>query len=678
MTTTNPLLTDWNTPFELPPFSSLRTEHFLPAAEILMAEHNREIDAIAADPAAPDFANTLLAFQRSGKRLNRLELLFDNLTLSATSPELQAVELELCPRIAAHYSTIHLNADLFRRVDAVHGARHTLGLDPESLRLVARIHTDFVLAGARLAPETRARYGAIVEELAALMARFSQNVLADEAGYVLQLNDTDDLAGLPDFLREATRAAAVERNLDGHVVTLSRSLVSPFLTFSARRDLRQQAYEAWLSRGEHDGAHDNRPLIRQILVLRQEQARLHGHASYADYVLTDTMARTPQAVDALLQRVWTAAKRRAAAEEAKLRELAAALGEPTDLQPWDWRYLAEKLRVRDYALDDAELKPYFALDAVRTALFDTARRLFGVEMVERRDLPTYHPDARAYEVLRQGKRIGIFLADDFARPTKQGGAWMSELRLQSSFDGEVIPIVLNNNNFNRGEPTLLSFDDVRTMFHEFGHGLHGLLSNVRYPRLAGANVLSDFVELPSQIFENWAMTRDVLQRHMRHTVTGEPLPDRLIERIRAALHFNQGFENVEYVACALVDQAIHQADPADLDPAAFEVAQLTRIGMPATIRMRHRLPHFGHLFSSDHYSARYYVYLWAAVLEADGFEAFVETGNVFDSATAERLYRHIYSVGDSVEPGATYRAFRGRDPAIEALLRARGLAGAAA
>ena len=673
MTAMNPLLTDWTTPYELPPFGAIRAEHFLPAAAVLMNEHQREIAAIAADTAPPDFGNTLLAFERSGKRLQRLELLFDNLTLSATSPELQAVELELSPRLAAHRSAIHLNADLFRRIDAIFVTRHALGLDPESLRLVERIHTDFILAGARLAPEARARHGAIVEELAALMARFAQNVLADEAGYVLRLTGEDDLAGLPDFLRDATRAAAAERGLDGHVVTLSRSLVAPFLTFSARRDLREQAYAAWLSRGEHAGDHDNRPLIRTILALRREQAQLHGHVSYADYVLTDTMAGTPQAVDALLQRVWTAARRRAATEEEKLRELAASVGEPTDLQPWDWRYLAEKLRVRDHALDDAELKPYFALDAVRVALFDTARRLFDVEMVERSDLPSYHPDVRGYEVFRKGKRIGLFLADDFARPTKQGGAWMSELRLQSGFDGEVIPIVLNNNNFNRGDPTLLSFDDVRTMFHEFGHGLHGLLSNVRYPRLAGANVLSDFVELPSQIFENWALTRDVLQQHMRHTVTGEPLPDRLIERIRAALHFNQGFENVEYLACALVDQAIHQADPATLDPAEFEAAQLAEIGMPATIRMRHRLPHFGHLFSGDGYSARYYVYLWAAVLEADGFAAFAETGNVFDPATAERLYRHIFSVGDSVEPGETYRAFRGRDPAIGALLEARGL-----
>lgn len=674
MSSPNPLLTDWNTPFNLPPFSEIRTEHFVSAAAAAMAAHREEVAAIGAVSPAPTFGNTILAFERSGKPLQRLELLFENLTLSATSPELQAVELELSPKLAAHHSAIYLDAALFARIDAVFNQRHALGLDAESLRLVERIHLDFVLAGAKLPAEARARYAAIVEELAQLTAHFSQNVLADEANFVLPLEAPEDLAGLPEFLVEAARGAAAQRGLPGHVITLSRSLVAPFLTFSARRDLRKIAYEAWLSRGEHDGATDNRPLIRRILALRQEQARLHGYANYAEYVLTDTMAGTPAAALDLLQRVWAPAKQRAAEEERALRAMAAELGEPTDIQPWDWRYLAEKVRAAQYDLDDAETKPYFALENVRQALFDTAHKLFDVTMVERHDLPTYHADVRTYEVHRAGRLIGIFLADDFARPTKQGGAWMSQLQLQSKLDGETIPLVLNNNNFNRGNPTLLSFDDVRTMFHEFGHGLHGLLSNVTYGRLACTNVLADFVELPSQIMENWAMTREVLTAHARHVETEKPIPDELIRRIHAAINFNKGFETVEYLGSALVDLALHQvADPSQLDPTAFEAAELARLGMPAAIRMRHRLPHFGHLFSGDHYSARYYVYMWAEVLDADGFEAFVETGDVFDSATAERLYRHVYSVGNSVEPRATYRAFRGRDPVVEPLLKARGL-----
>jgi peptidyl-dipeptidase Dcp len=674
MHATNPLLLYWHTPHGLPPFEQIRTEHFLPAAEIAMEEHRAQIDDITNNSAAADFSNTILALERSGARLQRLQLLFDNLAVSATSAEVQAVELVLNPKLAAHNSAIFLNSTLFQRVDAVHAVRQTLGLDAESLRLVERIQLDFVLAGARLPSESRARYGQIVEELAILFARFAQNVLADEANFTLTLQGEPDLAGLPDFLREAARDAAAQRGLEGHIITLSRSLVSPFLTFSSRRDLRQIAYEAWLSRGEHAGAHDNRPLIQRILTLRQEQARLHGYASFADFALTDTMAKTPAAVYALLHRVWEPAKRRAAAEEASLREMAQQLGEPTEIQPWDWRYLAEKVRGARYALEDAEIKPYFALDAMRAALFDCAHGLFGVEMLERSDLPKYHPDVRTYEVHRAGRLIGIFGADDFSRPSKQGGAWMSYFRSQSRLDDEVIPLVMNNNNFNHGTPTLLSFDDVRTLFHEFGHGLHGLLSNVTYRRLSGTNVLQDFVELPSQIFENWAMTAEVLQKHARHVDTGEPIPSALIERILAAINFNKGFDTVEYLSSALVDLALHQvADVSGLDPVAFEAKELSRIGMPHAIRMRHRLTHFSHLFAGDAYSARYYVYLWAEVLDADGFDAFLEAGSLFDAATAERLYRNIYSVGNSVDPGAAYRAFRGRDATAEPLLRARGL-----
>ncbi len=670
----NPLLQDWTGAYGLPPFADVCPDHFLPACELAMAEHRAEIDAMVGFDEPPDFANTILALERGGRRLRRIQLLFENLALAETSPKLEQIELLLSPRFAAHRSAIYLNSGLFARVAAVHRDRHDRRLSAEQIRLVERIFLDFVRAGAQLDAAGRQRYAEIVEELAALTTRFSQNVMADESGFQLPLNSEADLAGLPDFVRAAARQAAMQRGMTGHVVTLSRSLVVPFLTFSRRRDLRRVAYEAWLSRGEHPGAHDNREIAVRILSLRQEQARLHGCANYAEFVLADTMAKSPAAVYDLLHRVWAPAKQRAADEEADLRDMARTLGEPVDIEPWDWRYLAEKVRVARHDLDEAQLKPYFALDAMRQAMFDCAARLFGVGMVEVHGLTLYHPDVRAWEVHRDGHLIGIFLADDFARTSKRGGAWMSELRAQSRMDGEVIPIVINVNNFSRGEPTMLGFDDVRTLFHEFGHGLHGLLSNASYERLSGTNVLSDFVELPSQIMENWALEPEVLRRHARHVATGESIPQSLVERIRASEYFNKGFDTVEYLASALIDLALHEVgNPETLDLGVFEAEGLERLDMPPAIRMRHRLPHFGHIFGGDGYSARYYVYLWAEVLDADGFEAFKEAGDLFDRDVAGRLHRHVFSTGNTVEPGATYRAFRGRDPRVEPMLKARGL-----
>ncbi|MGH6624315.1 MAG: M3 family metallopeptidase, partial [Burkholderiaceae bacterium] len=451
-----------------------------------------------------------------------------------------------------------------------------------------------------------------------------------------------------------------------------------FLTYSDRRDLREQAFKAWLSRGEHAGEHDNRPVAREILALRFEQAQLMGYASFADYALVDRMAGTPQAVAKLLSDVWRPARERAAAERDALAGLAASRGESMTIEPWDWRYYAEKVRQVRYAVDDALVKPYFPLERIVEAAFDCAQRLFGIRFVARPDLAAYHTDVRVYEVRgRDDDVVGVFLHDNFARPSKRGGAWMSAYRMQSKVAGDVVPIIVNNNNFSKGapgEPTLLSLDDARTLFHEFGHGLHGLLSQVTYERLSGTRVLRDFVELPSQIFENWLMEPAVLKRHARHVVTGEPIPDDLIERLQASRRFNQGFETVEYAACALVDMALHaQPSPDGIDITAFEREELARIGMPREIVMRHRLPHFLHLFASSSYAAGYYVYLWAEVLDADGYDAFVEAGDPFDPAVAERLLRHIYSVGDTVEPRATYRAFRGRDAAVQPMLAKRGL-----
>jgi peptidyl-dipeptidase Dcp len=684
MTPKNPLLLEWATPYGLPPFEAVRAEHFAPAFDTALAQHQDEIRTIAEQTDAPSFDNTVAAFDASGRLLTRIGQLFHNLCSSETSPELQAVERTMAPRLAAHHSAIYLNETLFARIDALNAKRDTLGLAPEARRLLERVHLDFVLAGARLAGTARQRFAAIVERLAQLQTAYSQNVLHDESNWALWLDGERDLAGLPPFLRAAAREAAQQHGrTDAWAITLSRSLVVPFLTFSDRRDLREQAFKAWMSRGEHEGEHDNRPTAREILALRQEQARLMGYPTYADYALVDRMARTPAAVARLLEQVWTPAKKRAVEERDALLAMAASRGEPATIEPWDWRFYAEKVRQARYAVDDAAVKPYFALERVVEAAFDCAYRLFGLTFRLRPEIAAYHPDVKVYEVRgRDDRVVGVFLHDNFARPTKRGGAWMSSYRLQSRIAGDVLPIIVNNNNFAKGvpgEPTLLSLDDALTLFHEFGHGLHGLLSQVTFESLSGTQVLRDFVELPSQIFENWLLEPEVLKKHARHIETGQPMPDELIARLEQARRFNQGFETVEYTACALVDMALHARDnTAGVDIAAFERDELARIGMPREIVMRHRLPHFLHLFASSGYAAGYYVYMWAEVLDADGYDAFLEAGNPFDPALAERLRRYVYSAGNTLEPGSAFRAFRGRDPRVEPMLTKRGLTGATA
>jgi peptidyl-dipeptidase Dcp len=681
---TNPLLEDWQTPYGLPPFEAVLPSHFAPAFERAFDEHRAEIERIASSDEAPGFDNTVAALDRSGALFTRVALLFFNLASSETSPDLQAVEREIAPRMAAHESAIYLHEGLFKRLAEVHAKRDELGLQPEQLRLVERLHLDFVREGALLSPPDKQRYAQLMQSLATLTTSFGQNVLADESAFRLELHSEADLAGLPDFVRAAAREAAAARGVQAEgVITLSRSLIVPFLTFSERRDLREQAWRAWTTRGEHDGAHDNRPVAREILALRSEQARLHGHASYADYALADTMAGTQAAVQRLLTQVWGPANARAATEREALKGLMLSRGETHALEAWDWRFLAEKVRQARYDLDEANVKPYFPLDRMVDAVFDCAGRLFGLRFVPKPEVRAYHPDVKVYEVRAADDAVvGVFLQDNFARPTKRSGAWMSSYRKQShrsgaGAPGRVLPIVVNNNNFAKGapgEPTLLSFDDARTLFHEFGHGLHGLLSNVAFERLSGTSVLRDFVELPSQIFEHWLEQPDVLQRHARHYQTGEPIPQELVARLLRARRFNQGYETVRYAASALVDLAAHaRTDGAPEDVCAFEQAELERIGAPPEIGLNHRLVHFQHLFSGSSYAAGYYVYLWAEVLDADGFDAFVEAGDPFDPAIAERLKRFIYASGDSIAPAAAFRAFRGREPTVDAMLRQRGL-----
>ncbi|MGE0260684.1 MAG: M3 family metallopeptidase [Alphaproteobacteria bacterium] len=673
----NPLLQSWDTPFGLPPFDRIRPEHFPPAFDRAISEHTAEIAAIAALPEPPDFANTIEALERSGRLLTRIGRTFDNLTSSATDGALDAIDRDYAPRLAAHHARIMLDPALFARIDALYRARATLGLEPDQHRLLERHHLRFVRAGALLDPAQKARMAAITERLAMLHTLFGQNVLHDEDEWHLVLDEAD-LEGLPEFAREAAAAAADARGLAGkYVITLARASVEPFLTFSARRDLRRIACEAWAARGGDLGTQDNRPLIRDIMELRAEQARLLGYRTYADYRLADSMAQTPEAARALLEQVWEPARRRACAEHAALTEAALADGLNEPVAKWDWRYYAEKVRQRDYALDEAELKPFFVLDNMVRAAFDTAGRLFGIGFVERRDCKLYHPDVRAWEVRDNatGRALGLFLHDNFARPGKRSGAWMSSYRVQEMLDGEVLPIVVNNNNFSKGEPTLLSFDDARTLLHEFGHGLHGLLSRVRYPSQSGTAVRRDFVEFPSQVFEHWLDVPENLRRYARHYRTGEPLPEALLERLLAARNFNQGFATVEYTSCALLDLDLHaRPDPAGLDVEELEKDFLAQIEMPAAIGLRHRPAHFQHLFAGSGYAAGYYAYMWAEVLDADGFAAFTETADPFDPKLAARL-RAIYSAGDTEDPMTLYRAFRGRDPAIEALLKQRGLAG---
>jgi peptidyl-dipeptidase Dcp len=674
----NPLTAAWSGPFGLPDFAAVAPERFGPAFDEALKAHKAEIAAIAGNPDAPSFDNTVAALERAGRLLDRVSALFWVLAGADTSDAIEAVERDVSPLLARHSNELYLNAALFGRIDSLWQRRDSLGLNAEQARALERHHTRFVRAGAALGKEAQQRLAALTERLASLGTTFGQNVLADEKAYALILEE-GDLDGLPDFARAAARAAAEERGQPGkYAVTLARSSIETFLQFSARRDLREKAFNAWIGRGEQGGPTDNRAVVAEIVRLRAERAALMGYASFADYRLDDQMAKTPKAARDLLMEVWTRARARAGTERDELQKLVAAEGGNFALAPWDWRYYAEKLRKARYDLDEAEVKPYLVLDNMIAGAFETASRLFGLSFTPAK-VPLYHPDARAWEVKdAAGNHVGLFIGDYFARASKHSGAWMTSLRDQEKLIGNVRPIILNVCNFSKpaaGEPALLSFEDARTLFHEFGHGLHGLLSNVTYPSLAGTAVSSDFVELPSQLYEHWLETPEILKKHARHYRTGEPMPPALLEKVLKSRTFNQGFATVEYTACALVDLDFHALrEPGELDVIKFEKNSLAAIQMPAEIAMRHRTPHFQHLFSGGGYAAGYYSYMWSEVLDADAFEAFKETGDVFDPATAKRLRDYIYSAGNLRDPAEAYKAFRGRLPAVDALLKKRGLA----
>jgi len=675
----NPFFTPWTAPFGVAPFARIVPEHFHPAYARAYAAHSAEVEAIAANPAAPTFANTIDAMEESGAALTRLDNVFDLLAGAHTNDAIQEIERELAPVDAQHWNKITMNEALFRRIDALHRRRDELGLTAEQTRVLDRYHLWFRRAGAALDPAAKERLAAINERMASLGTSFSQNVLADEQDYALVLEGEDDLAGLPDFVRAAALAAGEERDLPGkHVVTTARSSSDPFLQFSSRRDLREKVFRASLARGDGGGETDNKAIIAEMVKLRAERARLLGYETFAHYRLDDSMAKTPQAVRTLLDRVWTPARVHAMADRDAMQALVQAEGKNFALAPWDWRYYAEKLRKVRCDIDEATIKPYFQLDRMIEAAFYTANRLFGLSFERRTDVPVWHDDVRVWEVRDAGGRHrGLFFGDYFARASKQSGAWMTSLREQEKLSGDVQPLVINVMNFSKapeGEPTLLSFDDARTLFHEFGHGLHGLLSDVTYPVLSGTNVLTDWVELPSQLYEHWLERPEILSRFARHWQTGEPMPADLLQRLIAARTFNQGFATVEYVASALVDLDLHSQPAGDgFDITAFEQASLARIGMPAEIAMRHRPTHFGHIFSGGSYAAAYYSYMWSEVLDADAFAAFEESGDIFDAATARKLHDQVYAAGGTRDPAELYTAFRGRLPTPEGLLKRRGL-----
>ncbi len=658
----NPLLPRWTGPYGgVPPFDQVKVEHFEAALEAAMAEQLAEIDTIAANPAPPTFDNTIAALERCGRTLDRVDRVYSVFSSTLRSPAFRDVERDMEPKLAQFRDRIVQNERLFERISAVYESRERSALTPEQQRLAWLKYHDFARSGARLDARAKKRLCEINQRLASLYTEFSQNVLADE-GSALYLRSEAELAGLPESLREGAAEAARERGRAGEWAILNtRSSMEPFLTYCAVRGLREKVWRAYYSRGDNGDARDNKKIIAEIVRLRGERAKLLGYASHAHWRLEMSMAKTPERATALMEALWRPAVSRVAEEVADMQAEADREGDGIAIEPWDYRYYAEKVRKTRYDVDDNEVTPYLQLENLREAMFWVAGELLGLGFTPAVDAPVVHPDVRVWEVKDDaGRHVALFYFDPYARPDKRSGAWMNEYRSQERFDGEVTTIVSNNSNFVKGkpgEPVLVSWGDAVTLFHEFGHALHGLSSNVTYPSLAGTAVDRDYVEFPSQLIEHWLATAEVLE---------------LVRKIERASKFNKGFENVEYLSSALVDMRMH-LDPASAeDVAAFERKTLEALGMPHQMAMRHRLPHFGHLFNSDSYAAGYYSYLWADTLSADAFEAFTEAGGAYDKSVAKKLREHVFSAGNTIDPAEGYRAFRGRDAQIDALMRRRG------
>ena len=664
----NVLLEPWDTAFGLPPFAAIRDEDFGPAFDAALDRARAAIAAIADGPGT-GFAEVIEALELAEGDLDRVAGVFYNLAGADSTDAREALQRDLAPKMSAFSSEVTNNKALWAKIEALWQGREGLGLTPEQLRVLDLYRQMFVRSGAALEGAAAERLTTVKSRLAVLGTRFSQNLLADERAWFMGLSAAD-LAGLPGFVQEAATAAGAERDL-GPVVTLNRSLIVPFLQFSPNRALREKAYEAWVARGANGGDTDNRAIAAETLALRSERAALLGYPDFATFKLEPEMAKTPDAVRDLLMQVWQPARVKALGDAGILEAMLVADGLAAPLEAWDWRYYSEKRRMSEHDLDEAVLKPYLSLDAMLGAQFDCANRLFGLEFREI-DGPFYHPDVRGWEVSRGGRHLAVFLGDYFARGSKRSGAWCSAMRGQRKLGGEVRPIVVNVCNFAKGSPCLLSYDDARTLFHEFGHALHQMLSDVTYGFISGTSVARDFVELPSQLYEHWLEVPSVLEAHARHFETGEPMPADLLARLLAAGTYDQGFATVEFVSSAMVDLEFHSGTPA-ADPMQKQAEVLETLGMPSAIRMRHATPHFAHVFSGDGYSAGYYSYMWSEVMDADAFAAFIEAGDPFDPETAARLEKFILSAGGSEDAETLYLKFRGRMPGVEPLLQGRGL-----
>lgn len=666
----NPLLQPWTGPFGLPPFAEINDSHFAQAFDEGLAQARENIAAIAANPDAPNFANTIEALELAETQLDRVSGLFYNLASADSTDAREALQRDLAPKLSAFASEVTNNKMLFARIQSLWAARGALDLTPEQARVLHLYHQMFVRSGALLKDEAAVRLTAVKSRLAVLGTQFGQNLLAEERAWSMPL-DAKDLAGLPDYLIAAATAAGKEMGAGGPVITLSRSLIVPFLENAPNRALRQQAHNAWTARGANANAHDNRALAGETLRLRHERAQALGYTSFSDYKLEPEMAKTPARVRDLLMAVWQPARKVASADAAVLEAMLHQDGIAGPLEPWDWRYYSRIRKSAEHDLDETSLKSYFSLEAMLAAQFDCANRLFGLEF-RALDLPLYHEDARAWEVTRAGAHIAVFIGDYYARPSKRSGAWCSALRSQRKLGGDQRPVVINVCNFAKGAPTLLSYDDARTLFHEFGHALHQMLSNVTYEFISGTSVARDFVELPSQLYEHWIEVPEVLAKHARHIVTGEAMPHDMLDRLLGAGTYDQGFATVEFIASALVDLAFHEGPP-PADPMQMQAEVLDALEMPRAISMRHAAPHFAHVFSGDGYSSGYYSYMWSEVMDADAFAAFEEAGDAFDPATAARLEAFILSAGGSEEADVLYTKFRGKMPGVEPLLKGRGL-----
>ncbi len=685
----NPLLATWTGPYGgVPPFGKFAVSDMKPALEAAIAENLADIERIANDPSPATFTNTIAAMEGSGKALQRVSAVYGIYTGTMNDDAVQAVEREMAPKLAALNDTITQNSKLFARIAAVYAARETSGLTPEQQRLVWLDYTQFARAGAKLDDASKKKLFDMNQRLAALYTTFSQNILAEEGSQMVLLDSEADLAGLPQSVKDGAASTAAERGKPGKwAIANTRSSVDPFLTYSTKRDLREKVWKMFVSRGDNGDAHDNNATIAEILKVRAARAKLLGYPTHAHWRLEDSMAKTPERAMTLMEAVWKPAVARVHEEVKDMQAVAdkekAGLPpvgdrEARKIAPWDYRYYAEKVRKAKYDLDQNDVKPYLQLEKLREGMFWVAGELFGLKFTQITDgsVAVYHPDVRVFRVTDgQDHHVGLWFFDPYARPGKNSGAWMNEYRPQSRFEGEVPVIVSNNANFVKGagsEPILVSWDDARTLFHEFGHALHGLSSNVTYPSLAGTNVARDYVEFPSQLLEPWLATPEVLNRFALHVKTGKPIPAELVKKLQKSDTFNQGFATVEYLAAALVDMKLHLAADKPIDPRAFEKETLTALGMPSELVMRHRTAQFGHVFSGDGYSAGYYSYLWSETLSTDAFEAFTEASGPYDKAVARRLRDKVFSVGNTVDPADGYKAFRGREPGIGALMRKRG------